>query len=308
MDAPPTSVLLPTVEWTPACGEVLDQLRPADELLVLCDAEDDPVTERRESLPANARVVAAGDPAGCSGKANAIATGMRAAAHDRLVWTDDDFHHPEDWLATLQTDYAAHGPTSEVPVFSGRDALSVLLEPLYVLGGTLGVYAGDKAWAGSVVFERDDVDEDAFLADLQRTVSDDGLLSEYLAVAAVRRIHEVEVGGSFRTTLERHVRFLTIVRRHEPQLNVPRLVFTVLVALGCLLAPLYAAPLATAAVGAVYAYFGVRRWTALLAYPALLAQVPLAGYAYWRRTFVWGGRRYRWPEKFDVRVVEQDDK
>jgi hypothetical protein len=24
-----------------------------------------------------------------------------------------------------------------------------------------------------------------------------------------------------------------------------------------------------------------------------------------RRTFVWGGRRYRWREKFDVEVVER---
>lgn len=30
---------------------------------------------------------------------------MEAARHDRLVWTDDDFHHPPDWLATLSADY-----------------------------------------------------------------------------------------------------------------------------------------------------------------------------------------------------------
>jgi glycosyltransferase involved in cell wall biosynthesis len=306
MDAPPTSVLLPAVEWTPACSGVLDQLRPEDELLVLCDDEDDPVTERRESLPENARVVAVGDPDGCSGKANAIATGMQAARHDRLVWTDDDFPHPPNWLATLQADYDAKGPVSETPFFVGRDPLAYLLEPLYALGGSLGVYAGDMVWGGSVIFEREDLDEDTFLADLRRTVSDDALLSEYLDVTAVRRTREVGVGGSSRATLERHVRFLKIVRHHEPHLNAPRFAFMVLVAVACLLAPLYVAPLATAAVGALYAVFGVRRWTFMLAYPVFLAQVPLALYAYWRDTFVWGGRRYHWPGKFDVRVVEAD--
>lgn len=59
----------------------------------------------------------------------------------------------------------------------------------------------------------------------------------------------------------------------------------------------------------VYARFGVRRWTvrrwtALLAYPAVLVQVPLTAYALGRRTFVWGGRHYRWRGKFDVEVVD----
>lgn len=38
--------------------------------------------------------------------------------------------------------------------------------------------------------------------------------------------------------------------------------------------------------------------------PAVLVQVPLMLYALCRRTFVWGGRRYRWDDKFDVTVVE----
>jgi glycosyltransferase involved in cell wall biosynthesis len=304
-DSPPTSVLLPTIEWTDACEELAAQLDGDDELLVVCDRESDPVAERAADLPANARVVTAGEPRGCSGKANAVVAGMRAASHDRFVWTDDDFHHPPDWLAGLHADYEEHGPVSELPFFVGRDPLSLLLEPVYALGGTLGAYASGKAWGGGVMFERDDLDVAAFLDDLGRTVSDDGLLSEYLDVTPLRRVRRVEVGGTIRETLERHARFTQIVYRHGPRDTASMGVVAVAVAAFCLLAPVYAFVLSTLLVTGTYALFGVRRWTVLLAYPAMLAQVPLMAYGLARRTFVWGGRRYRWRGKFDVEVVER---
>ena len=37
------SVLLPTVEWGPACEQVAAQLDSGDELLVVCDTDSDPV-------------------------------------------------------------------------------------------------------------------------------------------------------------------------------------------------------------------------------------------------------------------------
>ncbi len=305
-DSPPTSVLLPTTRWTPSLDEVTDQLGPADELLVVVDDETDPVAERVDELPDRTRIVVAGEPTACSGKANAVAAGMEAARHDRVVWTDDDFHHPPDWLADLHADYEEHGPVSEVPFFVGRDPLAVLLEPVYAVGGTLGVYANDKAWAGAVLFERDDLDWDAFLDDLRRTVSDDGLLSERLDVTPVRRIRTVAVGGTTRETLERHVRFSQIVRFHDPRGTAAMLAVAILSALGCLLLPIYGFVAVTLLQAAVYAAFGVRRWTFLLAYPATLAQVPLFAYGLARRTFVWGGRRYRWRAKFDVTVVDEE--
>jgi glycosyltransferase involved in cell wall biosynthesis len=209
MERPPTTVILPTVEWTAACGDVAAQLRPDDELLVVCDAADDPVAERSD-LPAGVDVVVAGDPDGCSGKANAIDAGMERASNDRIVWTDDDFHHPDDWLETLHADYAEHGPVSEIPFFRGRDPLAVLLEPTNVFGGTVLTWAGDIAWGGGVIFERSDIDEEAFRRDLRRTVSDDGTLGEYLDVTTLRRVREVPAGGSVRETLERHVRFIKL--------------------------------------------------------------------------------------------------
>lgn len=304
MEKSPTTVVLPTTEWTSACEEVADQLGPADELLVVCDHDSDPVADRDGSLPGGVRLVFAGDPERCSGKANAIATGMGAARNDRIVWTDDDFHHPPDWLAQLHARYERHGPVTEVPFFVGRDPLAVFLEPIYAFGGTLGVYVNDIVWGGAVMFERTDLDEGAFLRDLRRSVSDDGILTEHLDVTSLRRTRFVPVGGTVRETAERHVRFTQIVRRHDPAGFASMIAVATLSAIGALLYPLVAMMLLTIVQLSIYVAFGVRRWTFLLAYPAALLQVPLFAYGIARRTFVWGGRRYRWRGKFDVEVVE----
>lgn len=302
MSNPPVSILLPTVEWTDACGEVAEQLSGEDELLVICDAETDPVA-RHESVPPGVEIVVAGDPEGCSGKANAIDAGIEAACHDRLVWTDDDFHHPPDWLDQLAADYEKHGPVSETPVFEGRDPLAVFLESSYLLGGSLGTYAENKTWGGAVIFERDDLDLARFRSELCRTVSDDGLLSEYLNATTLRRTRTVPIGGSIRTTLERHVRFMKIVRFHAPGQAAVNAGLSLTFAAGCLLFPLYGFALVTLMGAANYAFFGVRRWTFLLAYPSTIAAPLLLAYALARRTFVWGGRRYRWRSKFDVVTI-----
>lgn len=300
---PPMSVLLPTTRWTDACTQLAAQLGEGDELLVIHDNETDPVTEQ-EVYPEGVRLIAAGEPERCSGKANAIAAGMDAANHDRLVWTDDDFHHPPDWLATMNSDYAEYGPVSEVPYFVGRDPLSVVLEPLYASAGSLGLYLGNQIWGGAVMFERDDIDEAAFLKELRRTVSDDGLLMEYLEVTTVGRTRIVPIGGSLHEAVERPVRWTKILRWHFPGTVAGTCLVSLLVLAVAILVPLYMAVFLTAAHVAVNEILGVRRWTAVLAYPALFVFVPLVFYALVRRTFVWGGRRYRWVEKFDVRVVE----
>lgn len=313
----PVSVILPTVRWTDACEEVAAQLRDpetfgassggeatGDELLVVCDRPDDPVADRRDELPPRVRLVVAGEPEGCSGKANAIAAGMAAAVHDRLVWTDDDFRHPPEWLATLDADYDRQGPTTEVPVFVGLDPLARLFEPAYVVGGTLVVSAGAVAWGGAVVFERGDLRDGtaAFRRDLRRTVSDDGTLSEHLDVTVADRTRTVPAGGSVRGSLERFVRFLLIARHHAPLATACNVAFAAAIAALCLLAPVVGVALVTAAAGGAYARFGVRRATFLLAAPSALVVPPLAAYALARRTFVWAGRRYRWRSMFDVAV------
>ena len=315
---PPTSVLLPTVRWTEACSEVAAQLDEGDELLVICDTDDDPVARRRDddggvqgddgeegdSLPDGVRVVLAGEPEGCSGKANAIAVGMEAAERDRIVWTDDDFRHPPGWLAELNADYDRRGPTTEVPVFVGADPLGRFFEPAYVIGGTLPVSRGGLAWGGAVVFERADLGdgEAAFLRDLRRTVSDDGTLSEHLDVSAADRTRTVAAGGSPRESLERFVRFFQITRRHAPLATAVNVCLSVGLSALCLLAPVAGVALVTALAGAAYARFGVRRATFLLAGPSVIVSPVFLAYALARRTFVWGGRRYRWRSMFDVDV------
>ena len=228
---------------------------------------------------------------------------MEAARHDRLVWTDDDFHHPPDWLATLSADYEKHGPVSEVPYFVGRDALSVLLEPLYASAGSLRIYHDNRIWGGAVIFERADIDEAAFLDELRRTVSDDGLLMEYLQVTTVGRTRIVPIGGTIRETVERQVRWTQILRWHVPGAVAGTVLVLLFVLAGAIVAPFPAAMILTVWHLAVNEILGVRRWTAVLAYPAVFVFVPLIMYALARRTFVWGSRQYRWRGKFDVTVL-----
>ncbi len=295
-------MLLPTVRWTDACTEVATDLGPDDELLVIADTAADPVADRRGETPDGVRIVLAGEPTGCSGKANAIAAGMEAAATDRIVWTDDDFRHPPGWLAALNADYDRQGPTTELPVFLGRDPLGVLLEPAYLIGGTLAVSLAGIAWGGAVVFERDDLDEAAFLADLRRSVSDDGTLTDHLDVTAVDRTRRVPAGGSARASLERFVRFLWITRYHAPRATAVNVVLAVALSALLIVAPLPTLSFVTVLSAATYAWVGLRRPTFLLAGPAALVMPALMAYAFARRTFVWGGRRYRWTGKRDVTV------
>lgn len=258
----------------------------------------------REEFPERVRLIRAGDPVGCSGKANAIAAGIEAAERDRLVWTADDFYHPPNWLDELHQDYDEYGPTTELPAFVGQDPLAVLLGSIYALGGTIGTDIGDHAWGGAVVFERSDLDAAAFLSDLRQTISDDGLLRGHVDVTSVQRVREVPVGGSLRQTLERHVRFNKIFATHDPE--VAKLSFGALIAVlaGCIRFPLLAVIL-TAVTAGVCATFGVRRLSLLLTVPALAAAVPLGVYSFTRDTFVWAGRRYRWRSKFDVEVLTE---
>ncbi|MEF8853051.1 MAG: hypothetical protein V5A44_05740 [Haloarculaceae archaeon] len=127
---------------------------------------------------------------------------------------------------------------------------------------------------------------------------------EYLQVTTVRRTHLVPIGGTIRETVERQVRWTQIFRWQLTSALAGICLVLLLVFAGAVLAPLYAAAVLTVGHLAVNEILGIRRWTALLAYPAVFVLVPLTVYALARRTFVWGGRRYRMRGKFDVTVVE----
>ena len=102
-DRPPVSVFLPTIRWTDACTELAAQLEDHDELLLSHGVEDGPVTGH-QNIPEGIRLIAAGEPEHCSGKANAIVTGMEAAHHDRLIWTATIFPIPRTgWRPSAPT-------------------------------------------------------------------------------------------------------------------------------------------------------------------------------------------------------------
>lgn len=304
-------MLLPTTEWTVACDRMAAQLRPGDELLVICDAPSDPVAGH--DTPEGVEVVVAGEPEGCSGKANAVARGMERAAHDRFVWTDADFDRGDNWLDQLVVAGETHGPATAVPFFCG-DGWWRLVEPW------LGVWfsfvfalrAGDlekAAWGGGVTFTRDELDVpvSAFTAELRTVLSDDFLLSNHLdGVHAVRSlVMPVEVPGGLPAVRNRVVRFARIV--HLNRGLAGGLAVNCLLCAAGLLYPLAVAPLATAVILAAAARLGVRRVSALLAYPGLLLLpvVVLAGMLV--REFDWAGRRYRYEAADEVTVLGNAD-
>ncbi|SFC61536.1 Glycosyltransferase involved in cell wall bisynthesis [Halobiforma haloterrestris] len=301
------SVILPTFEWTTSCEQLAGQLEPADELLVVCDSEDDPVASA--DLPEESRLLVAGEPEGCSGKANAVALALEHASQDRIVLTDDDVERDEEWLATIKRLGEEHGTVTAIPVFYSEDYPFKLLEPLCIVVASFVVdWTNWVTWGGGVTFDRREIDLEGYIADLRRTVSDDALLAEYTddVVASRELVDPVRVPGGPRVTYERVTRFVTIFYRFAPRRTLAILgIFLAVVAAG-LVAPLLVAVSVTSLARDRYRALGVERKTWLFAVPSLLL-APLFGIAgIVRPTFVWGGRRYRWPDTFDVTVVENE--
>ncbi|APW98487.1 glycosyl transferase [Halobiforma lacisalsi AJ5] len=301
------SVILPTVEWTASCEQLAEQLEPADELLVVCDSEDDPVAS--VDLPEESRLLVAGEPEGCSGKANAVALALEHASQDRIVLTDDDVERDEEWLATIKRLGEEHGTVTAIPVFYSEDYPFKLLEPLSIVVASFVVDRMNwVAWGGGLTFDRRDIDLEGYIADLRRTVSDDALLAEYTddVVASRELISPVRVPGGPRVTYERVTRFVTIFYRFAPRRTLAILgIFLAVVAAG-LVAPLLVAVSVTYLARDRYRALDVERKTWPFAVPSLIL-APLFGIAgIVRPTFVWGGRRYRWSDTFDVTVVENE--
>jgi hypothetical protein len=283
-------------------------LGPEDELLVICDTETDPVAGY--DPPEGVEVLVAGEPEGCSGKANALAYGMERASNDRFVWTDDDFDRNSEWLDRLVTAGERHGPASAIPVFSGRGWWR-LIEPWYGALFALLVYlqiggAADTAWGGGVTFTRAELEVDVpELADeLRGVLSDDYLLTQRLPeVYAVRSmVTRVHVPGRLGSVANRLVRFVRIVGVNEGWRGALINVFLAVIGL---LYPLAIGPLLTAAFAGIYAQLDLRRVNFLFAYPGmlLLPVVTLAGLVV--TEFEWGGRRYRYTGPGDVEVIER---
>lgn len=310
-DREPVSVVLPTREWGIAPEQLAAQLRSGDELLLVADDADDPVVaaaERHDDGDGTVRPLVAGDPDGCSGKANAVAHAMERARNDRFVWTDDDFEREDDWLDQLVAAGREHGPVTAIPLFVGGRWWA-LFEPWVHVLSSLSFYAGvgpwaGNAWGGGVTFTRDDVDVDGLAAELRDCLSDDGLLSQRLDHVRPLRdtVEPVTVPGDARATKERLVRFSRLTHVHEGLLG--GLVGLTLLAVLSVLFPVAAAAVTTVGMAVVYVAMGLRRWTFLLAFPGLLVAplMPLAGIV--ATEFDWAGRRYRLDGPCDVTVVD----
>ncbi len=300
------TVILPTVRWGVACNQLAEQLRPGDELLVICDSPTDPVASRM--APAGVEILVAGEPTNCAGKANAVAYAMERATNDRFIWTDDDFRRDADWIDRLVEVGERHGPATVPPRFVGS-RWWLVLEPIVALFLTFAMYTGtgvwgNNVWGGGTTFTRTDVDVPTLITDLRRCLSDDGILSAHLETTHVIKSMpaDVDTPGDFSSATDRIHRFARIA--HVKEGVWVELLASIAVAGVALLFPLPMLVLSTVLTGAVYAVIGLRRWTFLLAYPMLFV-IPLCFAAgIFVETFEWGGRRYRFNNELDVDVLE----
>jgi hypothetical protein len=306
----PVSVVLPTRKWTDACAEVAAQTAPDDEFVIACDGPADPVVEAAAGTTAT--VVVAGEPEGCSAKCNALAAGIERATRGRLVCTDADFEHGDEWLATVRRRLAALPDghvLSTAPILVSEGPLGKLLEPLSAVGVATSVRFDMGVWGGTMAFRRGDIDVEGFVGDLRRTVGDDALLAERAAGVETARslVREMPVDGTLRGTLSRRVRWTRMGLYVDPAGIASRLLTAVAVIVGTLLAPFVTVPLVTGVTAAAYAALGHRRWTFLLAVPGYALSLVCLCYGLARVEFEWTGRRYRWTSLYDVTVCDRID-
>lgn len=307
----PVSVILPTLRWGTACDQLADQLKSQDELLVVCDTESDPIASH--DSPKNVEILIAGEPEGCSAKANAIACGMGHAKHDRFIWSDDDYERGEDWIDRLVSYGEEYGPAAVQPIFPGGGWWR-LVEPVGVLllglqhGLLWGDGSGGYPWGGGVTFTRNDLDipVDQLVAELRQCISDDNVLHDHVGEAYMVQSMRatVRVDGDFQDTSRRLIRWMRADHVRDG-LVVPFIASLAVVALAILF-PLIVATVVTVAAGFSYAQIGYSRWTFLLAYPGLLTLPVVLASGIVIDEVMWGSRRYRINDVNDIEVVARE--
>jgi hypothetical protein len=229
---------------------------------------------------------------------------MKASENNRVVWTDDDYKHPDNWLEKMNQDCNHYGAVSELPFFTGKNFLTVVSEPIYAFT-MLMAYLNNQVWGGSVIFDRDGFDEEKFLKELQKTVGDDVLLSEHLESKTMMRTHHVEIDKTPRDSLERTARFVKHVRYHEPLQTGLLTATSFLLAAAAITYPIISFAASTVFFLTVYLSMGRKRPTFLLGYLALIILPFFLFYGLLRKTFVWQGRRYKYNSKLDVEILEK---
>lgn len=303
----PVSVILPTLEWGTACEQLVAQLEPDDELLVVCDTDADPVANH--DAPDGVEILMAGEPDGCAAKANAIAYGMEQATNDRFVWSDDDYERDPEWLDRLVRVGEAHGPAAVEPLIVSDGPYLKLLEPVSAL--VIAVYdiyrdggEGGYPWGGGVTFTRGELQEptEHLCAELRRSISDDNVLNNYLEDTYTPRDWRIRipVSGGFDETISRLTRWMRA--DHVRYDLTPNFLIATLIAVVCLVFPTVVAPLITAVTARSYKKLGYQRWTFVLAYFGLLMLPLMIGLGLFRSEFTWGKRQYRLHDLYDIEV------
>jgi hypothetical protein len=308
-DREPVSILLPTMSWNTACEQLSAQLAPDDELLIICDTEQDPVAQHNP--PDGVHILTAGEPEGCSGKANALAHGMIHARHSRFVWTDDDFDRDSDWLDTLVAAGQKHGPATAIPFFTGsrwwrlfepwHGALFTFLMYLQLGGGA------NTAWGGGVTFTRSEltVSLAEFISELQEVLSDDYLLTKRLPnVHSVQTmVMDVEVSGGIYAVSHRLLRFGRIVGVNAGWSAWLKL-SSILLA-GAILYPVGTMLSITAGFAVIYNWLGLGRTSFLLSGAGILLLPIVTAASMVVSKFEWAGRRYRFSNSGGVEVLTE---
>lgn len=307
------SILLPAIEWTDSCQQLVDQKTEDDEIIVACDSADQPIVEQAADKPVT--VVVAGEPDGCSGKCNALAAALEAVSDDQdlIILTDDDLERDDDWLEYMKTKTREHGAYSTVPTFYSESVFGLFLEAAYTPMSYIGMKVGETIWPGAAGFKRENIDMDGLIDGLRRTLIDTAVLPEYVSADDGKAVPcdmsispNIPVEGTFDSDFrKRGARIARTFWLTDRSAAVMSIGISAIVLLGLLIAPLVAAAITTGIVAVTYVLNRFPRWTFVFAPVSLVLWGVMMVYGVPKEEIEWGGRKYRWSDKYQVEILSE---
>ncbi len=235
---PPVSIIVPTsamenartrADRLAAISSLLEVEAPASEIVVCID-RGEPSAELREAFPTDrVRMVATGAQSGTNAKVDALASGVRAARHDFVLFSDDnvllDRHHLARLLAQWGGDVglvsAAAIGTAPANLWGELD-LSLMnsqFARLHLAGDFLGQ---GGAMGKSILLRRTDLERAGGLSATGRDCCEDATLTRNLAACGLRAVLgdrpvRQPVGRRrFSEVWRRHRRWLSCRRKYIP--------------------------------------------------------------------------------------------
>lgn len=298
------SVIIPTFSWNSACKEVYRQLENGDELILVCDAESDPLFDQQ--TPKDVNVLLAGEPESCSGKCNALAYGLESASKEHVVCTDADFSHPAGWLNDVKNSLEENIFVTTLNFFKSEKLPGKLLEPGYLTGIFIGTYSGLGAWGGLMAFNTDEAPMNQIIDQLRRTISDDILISQFFPDKTVNpsNFGIVEIEGGLKNVIEMSKRFGRSMFLVDPKLLCIPVLSVLAYILLLLHSPVSGVLLPILIASLLYTRFGLKRLTFLLAPASLIIISLLVFYGSFSKKIEWNGRTYLWKDRFQVEVLD----